>query len=174
MAHLWFRDTDETWTAMPLGTRAVDVSVSPPRLLGDAGNAGSNTGVVVARAADGDAAIWVLVDVAGMDVRVNGLSPVGGLQVLQDGDEIRISPAGALFFASVSPARVEEFSGGLEPISCARCSQPMEAGQPAVRCPQCGLVYHQLTNRGCWVYGPNCCCSQKTALDAGYEWVPED
>ncbi|MGA2118576.1 MAG: hypothetical protein ABSH56_27945, partial [Bryobacteraceae bacterium] len=32
MAHLWHRNEEETWSAMPLNGRAVDTSVYPPRV----------------------------------------------------------------------------------------------------------------------------------------------
>lgn len=173
MAHLWFQDGDEVWTVLPLDHRAVDVSVSPPRALDETGSVGPDTRAVVAYTADGDAGAWVLVDIAGNDVRVNGFPPVGGLRVLQDRDEIRVHPLRALFFAAVSRPCVEEFIGGDEAINCALCCKPMEARQLAVRCPLCHLWFHQSAESRCWEYRPACSCGQPTALDGSYQWVPE-
>ena len=50
----------------------------------------------------------------------------------------------------------------------------MRDAESAVRCPQCGIWYHQHDQLPCWTYAPACgFCPQSTALDAGFAWTPE-
>ena len=174
MAHLWFRDEDDLWSAMPLNGHAVDISVHPPRVLADGFRLGEDTLAAVIRAEVGDSQFWVLLAAEDGGVRVNGFAPVAGVRVLQDRDEIRAAAADALFFSTETLARVEEFPAAERAIFCGRCRQPVENGQMAVRCPQCGIWYHQTGKLPCWTYAPTCgFCPQSTSLDAGFEWIPE-
>ena len=173
MAHLWFRDDEDIWAAMALDGRAVDVSVYPPRVLAEGFLLGQDTPAAVVRAGTGDSPRWVLLAADG-DVRVNGFAPVAGVRLLQDHDEIRATPSKTLYFSTEALARVEEFPGSERAVPCGRCRQAMAKGQMAVRCPQCGIWYHQTENLPCWTYAPTCAFDpQPTALDAGYAWVPE-
>jgi hypothetical protein len=174
MAHLWSRGDDDVWSALLLNGSAVDISVNPPRVLADGFRLGEDTLAAVIRAGAGDSPVWVLLAAADSGVRVNGFAPVAGLRVLQDRDEIRAAASGTLFFSTETLARVEEFPGSERAIFCGRCRQPMEKGQLAVRCPQCGIWYHQTGALPCWTYAPACgFCPQSTSLDAGYAWTPE-
>jgi hypothetical protein len=175
MAHLWFRGDEDIWSAMPLGAHAVDISVRPPRVLADGFRLGEDTLAAVIRAGAGDSPVWVLLAAANGDVRINGFAPVAGLRVLQDRDEIRASESGAVFFSTETLARVEEFTATERAIFCGRCRQPIESGDLAVRCPQCGIWYHQSDKLPCWTYTPMCAfCPQSTALDGALAWVPEE
>jgi hypothetical protein len=51
---------------------------------------------------------------------------------------------------------------------------PIEAGSAVVKCPNCGVVYHQSEERPCWTYADSCSmCARKTDLDAGFQWTPD-
>jgi hypothetical protein len=176
MAHLWVRDSDDSWAAMQLDGRAVDVSVYPPRVLADGFRLGEDTLAAVVRAAAGVSPVWVLLVAAEGEARINGFAPVAGVRVLEDHDEIRAGASRALFFSTETLARVEDFPGSERAVYCGRCRQPMVKGQPAVRCPspKCGIWYHQTESLPCWTYSPTCAfCPQPTPLDAAFAWVPE-
>jgi hypothetical protein len=174
MAHLWFRDADEVWAVKPLGDCAMDISVYPPRALDAQFRLGHDTRAAVVSAPTGDAARWVLLIAGDIEIRVSGFPTVAGLRVLQDRDEIGVQPTGTLFFSAETLAHVEEFTAGERAIFCPRCRQPVESGQLAVCCPHCSIWYHQTAELPCWTYSPTCgVCPQATALDAGYQWVPE-
>jgi hypothetical protein len=174
MAHLWFRDADAVWSAMPLNGYAVEVSVYPPRPLAEGVRLVEDVWAAVMRARAGDTPVWVLLAAGGGDIRVNGFPAVAGVRVLQDRDEIRAGLLDPIFFSTETLARVEEFPGHERTVYCGRCRQAMEIGQKAVCCPQCGIWYHQTEDLPCWTYAPTCgFCPHATALDAGYGWVPE-
>ena len=175
MAHLWFRGDVDIWSAMPLDGRPVDVSVCPPRALADGFRLGGDALAAVLRARAGDSPVWALLEAVGGEVRGNGFPAVAGMRVLQDRDEIRAPAREPLFFSTETFARVEEFPGSERAVYCGRCRQAMEKGQMAVHCPQCGIWYHQTENLPCWTYAPTCAfCPHATALDAAYQWIPED
>jgi Zn finger protein HypA/HybF involved in hydrogenase expression len=175
MAHLWFRDDDNIWVVMPLNGRPVDVSVYPPRVMQEDFRLGRGAPAVLIRSSAGDP-VWALVATGDADVRVNGFAPIAGLRVIQDRDEIRTALSEPLFFSTETLARVEEFAATERAIFCGRCRLPIQDKQMAVRCPKCGIWYHQMPeeNSPCWTYAPNCgFCTQSTALDEGFNWVPE-
>jgi hypothetical protein len=174
MAHLWYRDADDVWRVRPLGECALDISVCPPRDLVPEFRLGHDTLAAVVSAPAGGAARWVLLVAGDTEIRVGGFPTVAGVRVLQDRDEIGVHPSGTLFYSAETLARVEEFAAGERAIFCPRCRQPVESGQLAVRCPHCGIWHHQTAGLPCWTYSPTCgVCPQATALDRGYEWVPE-
>ena len=174
MAHLWFRDEDDVWSAMSLDERAVDISVRPPRFLAGELHASADAPVAVIRAQAGAASVWVLLVAEDGGVRVNGHPAVAGLRVLQDRDEIRAWPNEALYFSTETLAHAEEFTAARNIIYCGRCRQPLQNGQMAVRCPHCSIWYHENEKLPCWTYSSTCgFCPQGTALAAGYSWVPE-
>ena len=128
---------------------------------------------------------WILYASPAAKVTVNG-RPVGlGMRALRDRDEIALSRACHLVFTSDSMPRVELFGGMDHDVDCPRCTLPIKAETPAVRCPNCGVWHHEYhaadvedadDDRLCWTYGPTCGagCPQTTALDAGPGWTPED
>ncbi len=174
MAHLWFRGDESLWAVIPLDGRAVDISVQPPRVLAAEFELGEDRPAVIMRAVAGDSPVWVLLAAADSDVRINGFAPVAGVRVLQDRDEIRAFPSDALFFSTETPAHVEAFAATERAIFCGRCRQPIQDGGLAVRCPNCGIWYHQGEQLPCWTYAATCAfCPQSTTLDAGFTWTPE-
>jgi hypothetical protein len=79
-----------------------------------------------------------------------------------------------VFYSTERLALVEEFPGANAPAYCPRCKQAIASGHPAVKCPGCGVYYHQSNELPCWTYTDVCAlCPQSTALDAGYQWSPE-
>src|SRR5689334_2036503 len=105
MAHMWFRDAEDIWSAMPLKGRAVDISVHPPRVMADGFRLGEDALAAVIRGGSADAPSWAVLVAAEGGVRVNGFAPVAGLRVLCDRDEIRTMPSRTLFFSTETLAR---------------------------------------------------------------------
>lgn len=176
MAHLWFRNEEDIWSVVPLNGHAVNVSAHPPRVLPEGFRLGEDVTAALIPAELADSPAWVLLVATDGEVRVNGFAPVAGVRVLQDRDEIRAAHCDALFFSTETQAHVEAFAGSERVVYCARCRQPIEKGQMAVRCPhpQCGVWCHQTDKLPCWTYAPACAlCPQPTALDTGFAWTPE-
>jgi hypothetical protein len=172
MAHIWYRDSENVWTALSLDGRMVELSGCQPRVLDAAPDSEEGALATVMLARGGAGTTWVLL--ASDGVRVNGLPPVAGMHVLRDRDEIAVGTNTEMFFSAETLAHIEGFPGAPQPAYCGRCRQAMTAGNPAVRCPQCGLWYHQTAELPCWTYAEACgFCPQKTALDAGFVWIPE-
>ena len=115
---------------------------------------------------------WVVLSVAPRGLVVNGRPLSTGLKRLSHCDELRIGMARA-WFSSECRARVEPYGGERE-LHCPRCKRPIELGQPCVRCPNCRVVHHQLTERDCWTHVPQCAgCQAPTILGAELAWSPE-
>jgi hypothetical protein len=100
MAHLWIRHNGDDWSAMRLAGHSIDISVHPPRILAAGFCLGEDTRAAVIPVEAEDPPLWVLLVCPGSDVRVNGFATVANMRVLQDRDEIRATPAGALFFST--------------------------------------------------------------------------
>ena len=174
MAHLWFRDEEDIWAAVPLVGRAVDISAYPPRALADGFRLGEDAQAAVIPGGAGDAVFWALLVAGDRDVRVNGFAPVAGVRLLRDRDEIRAAPSRTLYFSTETLARVVEFVAGERTLFCGRCRQPMKTGQLAVCCPECSIWYHQSDEFPCWTYTPACAiCGHSTALNSQFSWTPE-
>ncbi len=115
---------------------------------------------------------WVALSVAPGGLVVNGRPLSTGLKRLSHRDELRMGVARA-WFSSECRARVEPYGGEGE-LPCPRCKLPIEPGQPSVRCPNCRVVHHQLTERDCWTHVPQCAgCQTPTILGAELAWSPE-
>jgi hypothetical protein len=121
-------------------------------------------------------------------LRINGEEVLLGLRVLSDRDELSTvdasQPSTRWYFSTEEVVQVVPFPGSDHITRCPRCKQGIEAGAPAVHCPnpQCGAWHHQISaghekhrERECWTYATKCAlCSQTTALDAGFRWTPEE
>lgn len=95
--------------------------------------------------------------------------------MLCDRDEIRVGTGVQYFFSSEDLASIEEFPAQERTTHCGRCRQPIKAGSPAVRCPQCNVWYNQSAELPCWTYSDKCAyCGHPTSLEAGFSWVPEE
>ena len=174
MAHIWV-DTGAEWALAELdgdefvltGERATPVR---RRRTPDGGPAGT---LLLRGDGEGDRA-WVLV--TGRDgprTQVNGVPLVLGVRVMADRDALRVGDV-RMFFSTETLPRVEAYPEEAPEVPCARCRSPLRAGDPAVRCPACGLWHHEASGRQCWTYDVRCGnCDQPTALDAGWRWTPE-
>lgn len=176
MAQLWLDDaTGLGWCVLPLGSAALTLAAWPPRVRAEsahAGDASHDVRLVPISTAEGT--VWSLLVGALRTVHVGGQPVALGLRALADRDEIRIEGVGTMFFSTETLAMVEPFPHTDRDYFCARCKLQIRPGDPAVRCPGCGVWHHQ-GERECWTYAPKCAmCDYPTALDAGFRWTPED
>jgi len=182
MAYLWFVEDEHQWAAMPVTERPVDVGADVPRVVAPEHltvkikQNGTRKATVIVPTGEGPSRMYALVWGPGQTVRVNGWTLTAGLRVLADKDEIKVGVNTPVFFSTESVAQIEIFPGSDREIFCPRCTLPIEAGKPVVRCPKCHIIHHQDDEElGCWTYGPGCAvCSQPTAMDAGFRWTPEE
>ncbi|MGB9620632.1 MAG: hypothetical protein ACPL7K_09490, partial [Armatimonadota bacterium] len=141
------------------------------RARGFQGNRGSAY-LVPSRQIDGP----VLLSGPEAGVQVNGKPDRLGICVLQDRDELFFTDSRTrIYYTRETPASVTSFPGSDREIRCARCTAPLEPGNPSVRCPGCGLWYHESEELPCWTYAQTCAeCGALTSLDGSYTWTPED
>ena len=178
MAHLWMIGDADDWTVLPLDGAAFALGRGQPTRLSDLLNGARDGASLALRRLDDPAGtLWVLV--AGPEVRpiINGTPAPLGLVVLADRDEIRTPGGATLFFSCETRAVVEPFPESRSRGTCPRCRQAIAPGDPAVRCPSCGLWHHATDDLPCWTYEPRCAnslCAQPTALDAEFRWTPEE
>lgn len=177
MAHLWKR-TAQGWEARKLDLKLYDLDSLSGAQAGEAkpGTSGAEVAWLIPATVRGSP-VWAVASSHDAHVRVNGRAPLAGLSVLCDRDEIRVRSGVQYFFSTETLAVVEEFPAQERTVYCGRCRQPIKAGSPAVRCPNCGIWYHQSTTPAlpCWTYSEKCSiCPHPTALDAGFSWVPEE
>jgi len=157
-----------------LDGKPMDLTTRPPRAIEGFPGAGAAPAAVLLPARQGNPSPWVLIVKPGASVHVNGLPVLAGIRVASHRDEIRVEHQAPLYFSTETPATVEAFPGGPRPVHCPRCKLAIGAGAPAVRCPNCGVWHHQLEDRPCYTYAGGCAaCGAPTALDGGYQWVPE-
>jgi hypothetical protein len=89
------------------------------------------------------------------------------------GDFLNPAQGAPVFFSTEEAACIETFTG-TGSVTCPRCRTAIVPGQPVVRCPDCGVVHHEVADRNCWTYAKTCAlCAQLTALDTGLRWSPE-
>jgi rRNA maturation protein Nop10 len=174
MAHLWIKPAAE-WEVQALTAAQYELA-GARAAVAEPGRAalGAGGGRLV-RAAAGDPPAWMLLAGDDAAVRVNGRAPVAGACVLEDRDEIRAGGA-QFYFSTETLAAVETFAGGDgRRIHCCRCHQEIAPGAAAVRCPGCGVFYHQTEQLPCYTYAATCAqCGQDTSLQAGFRFVPEE
>jgi hypothetical protein len=176
MAHLWVKDGSKQWAVLPLVARAYALTgnIPEPAPVPQDARAWETSAILIGADTARDDT-WVLIAGRDMEVRVNGAPVRTGIHVLVDRDEIRISDAAAFFFSTEKLAAIKEYPSTGSPAYCPRCKQALEEGQPSVRCPQCGIFYHQSENLPCWTYSETCVlCPQSTDMSAGYRWTPEE
>ena len=181
MAQLFFF-SDRTgpgpvWVAFPLNEAALEMS-SPPRAVTPSvwGEHARGAVFLVPCKSEGEGQpVWVLIAGWEREVAVNGIPLKTGLRVLADRDEIRLGGQEPMYFSAESLATVTIFAGAERPVYCGRCRQELRAGDACVRCPRCGVYYHQTEEFPCWTYAERCAfCPQPTALDTGLAWTPEE
>ena len=174
MAVLWSKSTDG-WGARRLDGAQFDLAADSVRRAEETAHAAPSPKMArLLRAEAGGSPAWALIAPAHSAVRVNGSAVAGGLRVLADRDEIRLGGE-ARYFSTETLAEVLPFPGAARAVYCGRCRQKIEAGTPAVCCPNCGIWYCQTAELNCWTYAETCAfCPQPTDLDAGFAWSPEE
>jgi hypothetical protein len=118
-----------------------------------------------------------------LGVRVNGVPVLIGIHALRHRDEILVNDpqtgASSRYFLSTEKlTRKEPFPSSDGPVTCPRCRNPIQKGQTAVQCSQCGVWHHQIESEhlNCWTYSSRCAhphCHRQTELDGHYRWSPE-
>lgn len=175
MAHLWVRDSGK-WQAAKLGPGAAALLALAG--VGAAGTKANDTaGAEVVRTASAHSPRWALLAAPDAHVRVNGRTPLAGICVLSDRDEILTRDGTQFFFATESLPVVEEFPAQDRKVFCGRCRREIEATTPAVQCPGagCNIWYHQTPEFPCFTYHEKCAfCPQSTSLEGGFRWAPEE
>jgi hypothetical protein len=174
MAHIWVLESADDWVPIRLSAPFLALPEALP-LAGISLEAGSAAplATLLQSAGGGGRQRWVLLS-ASQGLHVNGVPLLTGMRVLLDHDEIRLGTAGSIFFSAESPAVVEAYPASAAPTKCARCTQVILPGMCCVRCPHCGVFWHQSEDWSCWTYSPQCICGQPTALDGSFRWSPED
>lgn len=177
MAHLWIRDADAVWAALPLpGDRAVRLDAIPGPGFPGIGGGDATPGPEVAPVTVGGRRGWALFAAPARGLDVNGLPLRAGIRVLADRDEVGLGGGGPRFFFSTERlALIQPLADLGRAIKCARCGDPLEPGSPAVSCPQCDRWHHERPGQPCWTSIPQCAtCPQATDLDLGFRWTPEE
>jgi hypothetical protein len=175
MAHLWTR-ASTLWEPVKLDADAFDLACATAPVVSDQPRPQRvSTCIRLRRVGAGQDARWVMVAGPTDRVLMNGAPAVLGLSVLMDRDEIRLPDGRQFFFSSEMLVSIEPFPATGIRGFCPRCKQVIAPGSPAVRCPACGLWHHASDDLPCWTYGLHCAaCPQDTALDAGFQWTPEE
>ena len=185
MAHLWITGADG-WAVLPLVRDAYLLDAHPPSpalapgatelapIASDRRPLQSPRTVLMS-AGSATRHGWILLTADSHVTRINGLPALAGIRMLADRDEIAVSGQPPMFFSTEALAQVVPFSGAVPPLFCPRCKQGIDGGMPAVRCPRCDVWHHQTDDLPCWTYAATCAiCDCRTALDAGFTWVPEE
>jgi hypothetical protein len=163
MAHIWLQNEAREWAAHPL--MEGECSFSSSRVPSD---------VHFLKTKTDNQENWIVLAGHGSDISINGIPLTLGIHVLRDRDEIRWSREGFGFYSSEKLASVVGFPQADRKIICPRCKQEIVPETPAVRCPNCGIWYHQSQEFPCYSYAPNCAiCARKTNLGGEFEWIPE-
>ena len=182
MPHIWSEGDEGQWPVSDLDGSLYSLHDSRVQPLTElpAGSGASDSVALCTAHAGGER--WALLAGSAARVSVNGNPVTLGIRHLRDRDEILLrsgdaSVAWRFFFSTEMLACVQPLPAGVT-ASCPRCKDPLEPGQPAVRCPACCVWHHQneQSNRPCWTYSELCaaCNNQATALDAGFRWTPEE
>ncbi len=173
MAHLWVGEGAAGWAVMPLGQGAVSLAARPPVRCPSGGDPVVREGEAIVLCSGGAGGVWALVAGQGSDVRVNGSRLTVGIRILADRDEITVGAGPPVYFSTERLAAIEEFAATGPSAYCPRCKQVIAPGL-SVRCPGCGVLYHQSAELPCWTYSDVCAlCPQSTDMGAGYQWSPE-
>ena len=116
---------------------------------------------------------WIAFVPADFRLLHNGQPVPAGLRMLAHGDALAVVPGMPAYFSTEEVPCVDTYEEN-EALSCPRCKLEITRPQTVVRCPACGVIHHELEDRGCWTYAAKCAlCPQPTALDAELRWSPE-
>ena len=134
--------------------------------------------IVPTSQAGGQTAWALIVGVPQGAARVNAMRLPHGIRMLRHRDEIRLGNE-RFFFSTESLARIEPFPGldargGVVSARCPRCTDPIHAGAPAVRCPSCDIWHHEMPEigRACWSYWTCAVCGGPNDITDEFRWDP--
>jgi len=99
--------------------------------------------------------------------KLNGISPFS-LSVIRDRDEISYNGQ-RLYFTEEQVAKIE-LKQDDSVIFCPRCKDIIKPKTEVVRCPGCGLLYHESQKSNCWSYDTQCICGHATKFELS--WKP--
>lgn len=179
MVRIFYADADGRTVARSLDEPRYRLLVQEgrPVILADSDAAPPAAGALLLRterARDDAEATWAVLCGEDAELWVNGGWVRIGLRMLRHMDEVRLGGGAPFYFSTERIAEVERYARDDAP-RCPRCSHAIEKGEASVRCPSCGVVFHQRDKRPCWTYAETCAlCDQPTALDAGLRWSPEE
>ena len=168
-----FHKVDGAWRAERLATKHSMLCFAPTRIaaLEAVPSCLSADTIELMRLESGHK--WIAIVPKDSQITHNGQLVVAGLRVLAHGDLLSATHGAPVFFSSEEAAVIEPFAGA-DSVCCPRCKSIILPGQLIVRCPDCGVVHHELADRNCWTYSEKCAlCPQPTALDTGLRWSPE-
>jgi hypothetical protein len=96
--------------------------------------------------------------------KLNGIPPFS-LSVIRDKDEISYNGQ-RLYFTEEQVAKIE-LKQDDSVIFCPRCKDVIKQKTEVVRCPGCGLLYHESEeeDKKCWSYDTRCICSHTTKFE---------
>jgi hypothetical protein len=174
MAHLWSWDAAGHLVETPLVAERAWL-LPAPSAGGSRAPGGDEPGRASAAVIQAPEGAWVLLAPRDANATLNGHALVAGVRVLSNRDEIRTTD-GTWFFSTEEIARIEPCPGADRALRCPRCTKPIEAGTPAVRCPnpECGRWHHETAAFPCWSSIPFCgVCSGATDLGPDNRWLPE-
>jgi len=183
LRHMYDSDGKPGWTVFPLeGMTTARLCCCNGKLNVEAVDAaGAQPGsITLVQCQHGGHDVWALLADTHA-VRVNGDALLLGIHLLGDRDEIRLPGGERVFYSTERAARLETMPDLGRLIECPCCLTEIRPGDPAARCPHCGLWYHQMpedTERPlpCYETAPNCksCRQPLPALDGNYAWTPEE
>jgi hypothetical protein len=177
MAQLWACKDSGRWGVLRLSARGYRLGTDSPATedaVSERDEGGED--VRLMRFASDEGPAWILI--AGVDhaVRINGLPLAAGIRALVDRDEIVVAGRWTYYFSVDDSPEIAIFPGSGQPAPCPRCCKEIDPGEPAVRCPGCGVWHHEDPERGlqCWTYADMCaaCAIQHTSLEADSAWTP--
>jgi hypothetical protein len=101
--------------------------------------------------------------------KLNGITPFS-LSVIRDRDEISYNGQ-RLYFIEEQVAKIE-LKKDDSVVFCPRCKDVIKPNTEVVRCPGCGLLYHESEKEGknCWSYDAHCICGHNTKFELS--WKP--
>lgn len=175
-----FHKQQGRWIGEPMPALPAQLFLAPLRVVpaAQAADEGSGASAILMHTpmhtrGSAQAGHWVMLVAPGQAVLHNGQPVSAGLRVLDHRDSLGLAGKPCVFFSTEEAPRVETFTGA-DPVTCPRCRDAIAPGQPAVKCPGCGVLHHENGERNCWTYATTCAlCAQPTALDAGLQWTPE-
>lgn len=168
MQRLWIH-LDGQWLIVPLEKSQFELSANSARPV----SPGVCDAPAVVVPCGGDKSQWALIARPGAQVDVNGDRLWLGVRILSDRDCIQVDGGERMYYSASANPTVVTFAGK-SAIQCPRCDTAITTGQLVVRCPGCGVHYHQARDLACWLYDVRCRCGHPTDLSEDNCWTPEE